>query len=210
MRDDNLVTVVDLDSNAMTAQIPVGIEPEGMGVSPDGKWLVNTSETTNMAHFINLENYEVEHNVLVDTRPRVAQFSPDGKEVWVSAEIGGTISVIDVDAKEITQKITFEVSGLQPEEIQPVGLKFDEAGERVFVALGPSSRVAVIDAKSYEVIKYLLVGQRVWNLEFSPDGQYVFTTNGISNDVSVIDTEKLRVIKSIKVGRLPWGIVVQP
>ena len=208
--DDNLVTVVDVEKNEMTVQIPVGIEPEGMGISPDGQWLVNTSETTNMAHFINLESLEVEHNVLVDTRPRVAQFSPDGNQVWVSAEIGGTISVIDVEKKDITTKITFEVPGLQPEEIQPVGLIFNSAGDRVYVALGPASRIAVIDAKTYEVIKYLLVGQRVWNLDFSPDEKFVFTTNGISNDVSVIDTEKLRVIKSIKVGRLPWGVVVRP
>ena len=34
-------------------------------------------------------------NVLVDTRPREAKFTPDGKEVWVSSEVGGTVSVID-------------------------------------------------------------------------------------------------------------------
>ena len=34
-------------------------------------------------------------NVLVDARPRVAQFTKDGNFVWVSSEIGGTISIID-------------------------------------------------------------------------------------------------------------------
>jgi hypothetical protein len=33
--------------------------------------------------------------VLVDARPRFAEFKPDGSEVWVSSEIGGTESVID-------------------------------------------------------------------------------------------------------------------
>jgi len=33
------------------AEVPVGVEPEGMAVSPDGRFVVNTSETTNMAHF---------------------------------------------------------------------------------------------------------------------------------------------------------------
>ena len=37
---------------SVLAEIPVGVEPEGMGISPDGKTMVNTSETTNMAHFI--------------------------------------------------------------------------------------------------------------------------------------------------------------
>ena len=78
------------------------------------------------------------------------------------------------------------------------------------MALGPAARIAVIDAKTFEVIEYLLVGQRTWNLAESPDGDRIYTTNGVSNDVSVIDVKKLKVIKSIRVGRLPWGILVRP
>ena len=60
------------------AEIPVGVEPEGMGISPDGKLLVNTSETTNMAHFIDTATNKIIDNVLVDSRPRVAEFTADG------------------------------------------------------------------------------------------------------------------------------------
>ena len=93
--DDNLVTVIDLESKKVLAEVPVGVEPEGMGISPDGKTMVNTSETTNMAHFIDTSSHEITDNVLVDSRPRFAEFKPDDSEVWVSAEIGGTVSVID-------------------------------------------------------------------------------------------------------------------
>jgi YVTN family beta-propeller protein len=78
-----------------------------------------------------------------------------------------------------------------------------------FVALGPANRVAVIDTQTFEVKKYLLVGQRVWQLAFSPDEKLLFTTNGVSNDVSVIDVSKLKAFKSIAVGRFPWGIVTK-
>jgi len=209
--DDNMVTVVDVEKRSKLEEIPVGIEPEGIGLSPDSKWLVNTSETTNMAHFINTETFEIEANVLVDTRPRVAQFTADGSEVWVSSEIGGTVSIIDTATHTIKHKIEFEIQGLRPESIQPVGVKIATDGsDKVYIALGPSARVAVVNAKTYEVEKYLLVGPRVWNLEFSPDQKRLFTTNGVSGDVSVIDLEKQRVIKSVKVGRLPWGVVVRP
>ena len=63
-------------------------------------------------------------------------------------------------------------------------------GKLAFVALGPANRVAVIDAATFKVEKYLLVGQRVWQLAFTPDEKLLFTTNGASNDVSVIDVEK--------------------
>ena len=208
--DDNMVTVIDTVERTKVTEIQVGVEPEGMGVSSDGKWLVNTSETTNMAHFINLKTLEVEDNVLVDQRPRVAQFTADNKQVWVSAEIGGTVSVIDVASRKIVKKITFDIPGLSPEAIQPVGIKLTKDGKRAYVALGPAARVAIINIDNYEVEKYQLVGQRVWNLEFSPDEKFLFTTNGVSNDVTVIDLEREKAIKSIQVGRLPWGVVVRP
>ena len=209
--DDNMVTVVDTKNRSKVVEIPVGIEPEGIGLSPDGKWLVSTSETTNMAHFIDTDSLEIVDNVLVDSRPRVAQFTPDGNRVWVSSEIGGTVSIIDTGTREIIHKIGFEVSGLRPESIQPVGIKIAADGsDKAYIALGPSARVAFVDTVSFEVEKYLLVGPRVWNLEFSPDHKRLFTTNGVGGDVSVIDLQKLKVLKSIKVGRLPWGVVVKP
>ena len=68
----------------------------------------------------------------------------------------------------------------------------------------------MIDASDYKVRKYLLVGQRVWQMAFTPDQKFLLTTNGLSNDVSVIDVAGLDVVKSIPVGRLPWGVVVSP
>ena len=81
--DDNMVTVVDVDERQVLSEIPVGVEPEGMGVSHDGKWLVNTSETTNMAHFIDTDTHEIIDNVLVDQRPRFAELTSDDAEIWV-------------------------------------------------------------------------------------------------------------------------------
>src|SRR5690606_24078214 len=206
--DDNLVTVVDIEKGTVLAEIPVGVEPEGMGISPDGKLLVNTSETTNMAHFIDTETFEVIDNVLVDSRPRFAEFTSDGSQVWVSAEIGGTVTVIEPSSRKILAKITFAIPGINQDAIQPVGVRVTKDAKKAFVALGPANRVAVVNAETFEVEKYLLVGQRVWQLAFSPDERLLFTTNGASNDVSVIDTEKLRVLRSIKVGRYPWGVAV--
>ena len=42
--DDSMVTVMDTKTGDVTAEIPVGVEPEGMGVSPDSKYTVATSE----------------------------------------------------------------------------------------------------------------------------------------------------------------------
>ena len=132
--------------------------------------------------------------------------------LFVTSEIGGTVSVIDMtgDAPELVHKIEFEVPGVLPEWLQPVGAKVTSDDKLLFVALGPANRVAVIDAESYEVVKYILVGQRVWQLAFTPDEEYLLTTNGNSNDITVIDVAAQEAIKSIQVGQQPWGVVVAP
>jgi PQQ-dependent catabolism-associated beta-propeller protein len=167
---------------------------------------VNTSETTNMAHFIDTATRQIVGNVLVDARPRFAQFKPDGSEVWVSSEIGGTIAVIEPAKFELKHKIGFEIAGMRKEAIQPVGIGITKDGKTGFIALGPANRVAVVDATTHAVTKYLLVGQRVWHMAFTPDEKYLLVTNGVSNDVSVIDVSAQKVIKTIQVGELPWGI----
>lgn len=209
--DDNLVTVVDTETHEVLAEVPVGVEPEGMAISPNSAFVVNTSETTNMAHFIDTETNIIKFNMLVDQRPRYAEYTSDGTRLFVTAEIGGTVSVFDIaedGAPTEVGKIRFEVPGVQPEWLQPVGAKVTSDGQWLFVALGPSNRVAVVDAKTLEVKKYILVGERVWQLAFTPGEKYLLTTNGNTNDITVIDVEEQEAIRSIQVGEQPWGVIV--
>jgi len=206
--NDNTVTAIDLEKRVRIGDIQVGVEPEGMAISPDGKILICTSETTNMAHFIDTATRQITANVLIDSRPRFAEFKRDYSELWVSSEIGGTVSIIDPAKHVVTGKINFSIPGLRSEAIHPVGIGMTKDGKTAFVALGPANRVAVVDGATHAVIKYLLVGQRVWHMAFTPDEKYLVVTNGISNDVSVIDVAAQKVIKTIQVGELPWGITM--
>ena len=137
-------------------------------------------------------------------------FVKDGSELWVSSEIGGTITVFDVATQSEKAKIEFNVKGVHPDRVQPVGFELSNGDGTAFVALGPSNHVAAVNAETYEVEDYILVGRRVWHMAFNEDQSQLLTTNGVSGDVSVIDVASLKVTKSIKVGRYPWGVVVAP
>ncbi|MDX1801206.1 MAG: YVTN family beta-propeller repeat protein [Marinobacter sp.] len=208
--NDAVVTVVDVDSKVVTGQVDVGVEPEGMAVSPDGRWAVATSETSSMLHWIDTATYKITKNFVVDQRPRHVEFSKDGKTLWASSEIGGTVTIVDTDALKEIKKLSFHIRGVNPDKIQPVGIALTSDGRYAFVALGPANHVAVVDARTYEILDYLLVGKRVWHMAFNHDESLLLTTNGVSGDVSVIDVNDLNVTKSIKVGRYPWGVVVVP
>ena len=130
--------------------------------------------------------------------------------MWVSSEIGGTITVFDSATQVEQAKITFDVQGVHPDRVQPVGFEFTAGDTHAFVALGPSNHVAVVNAETYEVEDYILVGRRVWHMAFNADRSLLFTTNGVSGDVTVIDVASRKATKSIKVGRFPWGAAFRP
>ncbi len=145
---------------------------------------------------------------MIGTRPRFAEFTADGEQLWVTSELAGTTTVIDAKSREIIKVIKFEMPGIQPIYVQPVGVRVTRDRSKAFVALGPANHVAVVDAQTFEIEDYLLVGKRVWQLAFTPDEKLLFATNGNSNDVSVIDVPSLKVIKSVPTGTAPWGVTV--
>lgn len=204
--DDATTTIVDVDTREVIARISVGIEPEGMAVSPNGKVAVTTSESANIVHWIDTETQEIFANSLVDNRPRHAAFKADGTELWVSSEIGGTITILDTGSQTEKAKIEFEIPGVEPEFLMPVGFGFAKGDTHAFVALSRANHVAVVNAETYLVEDYILVGRRVWHLAFNGDRSLLFTTNGVSGDVTVVDAAARKSLKSIKVGRYPWGV----
>jgi PQQ-dependent catabolism-associated beta-propeller protein len=207
--DDGMVTVLTAEGEHVS-EIQIGVEPEGMSVAPDNSVVVATSESTSMAHFIDTKTLKVVANVLVDTRPRVSKFTADGREVWVTAEVGGTVAIIDAATRKTKKKIAFQIPGVRPELIQPMGVVFTKDGKRAAVALGRANRLAIIDTATYEILDYVLVGQRPWHIALSADGSKIYTANGLSNDTTVVDTASWKPEKSVPVGRLPWGIVIKP
>jgi PQQ-dependent catabolism-associated beta-propeller protein len=207
---DNLISVLDLEAKKVTEEVAVGVEPEGVAVNPNGTLVAATSETTSMVHIVDASTLSLIDNILVDTRPRSIQFSPDSKRLWVSSELRGTVTVLETENWSETAKLRFNVPGVPRELVQAVGIALTRDGKRAYVALGPSNRVAEVDAETFSVLRYYLVGQRVWHIALSSDEKRLYTANGNSGDVTVIDLVGRQAIKSIPVGRGPWGVVVAP
>ena len=134
--------------------------------------------------------------------------TPDGKELWVSAELAGIVDIIDVDTLEIIDDITFLPTGFRKEQVTPVDLLITRDGTRAYVALGQANHVAVVDVAKRKVLDYILVGKRTWGLALTNDEKKLYVANGLSDDISIIDTDRLVVITSIPVGMVPYGILI--
>ena len=121
--------------------------------------------------------------------------------------------MIDAATHKIVQTITSHVPGVLDTDRSSRSASTSRAdGETAFVALGPANRVAVVDAKTYEVKKYLLVGPAgLARRVLAATKSSLYTANGISNDMSVIDVADLQGRRSrCRWASLPWGVVVGP
>ena len=158
-----------------------------------------------MVHVISVPEHETIANVLVGVRPREATFTGDGRYAFVTAEISGDVSRLDMRSLTIDRTASFKGELAQA---KPKGILLSRDEKTLYVATGRAAKIAVLDAETLSMRSSIKVGARVWGLALSTDGTRLYTTNGGDDTVSVIDTERNEVIATISVGKAPWGAVV--
>ncbi|MCX8517442.1 MAG: beta-propeller fold lactonase family protein, partial [Rhodoferax sp.] len=176
--------------------------------SPDGKSVYATSEVASSVYRIDVEKRKVVAQVKVGLRPRRFVLSPDASELWVSNELGASVSIIDTSSMKPKQTLPFAVTGMRTSDITPVGMVMSADGKTVWVALGRANHVAEVDAATRTVKGLALVGKRAWGLALSKDGSRLYVANGMSDDMTIIDTASRKPLKTVPVGREPHSIVV--
>ena len=98
-------------------------------------------------------------------------------------------------------------TGERLEYASPVEVLFSPDGARLYVLCQQSGEVRVLDAKSYEPIKSIDVGQAPRGFSLSPKGDRLFVANSWDDTVSVIDTKTLVVVATWNVRAEPSGVV---
>lgn len=205
--DEGLATALDPVSGKILAEIKVGLEPEGVGVSPDGKQVLVTSESSNMVHVISVAERKIVANVLVGARPREVAFSPDGKYFWVTSEVAGHVSKVDRSTNKIVTVNRTLRREINP-RVKPKGILLDTDRNRLYVSLGRGNAIAVLDPDTLAVQGTVGTGVRTWGIALSRDGKRLYAANGPDGTVSVVDTEALEEIGTIPTGEMPWGVVL--
>lgn len=125
--------------------------------------------------------------------------SPDGKELWVANAQDGTVSIINIAAKKVTQTLNANVAGANR-------LKFTPDGKLVFISSLRSPDVTVLDAVSRKEVKRIPVGHGAAGILMQPDGARVFVSCSPDDYVTVIDLKSLRVTGHIDAGHEPDGL----
>ena len=206
--EDSTMEIIDVATKTVVGRVATGAEPEGVINSVDGKYVFVTSEVADMVHVVDRAKAAVIKNLIVGTRPRRFVVTPDGADLWVSDELSSEVHVIDIASLSIKTVLSFVPPGFRPEDVTPVGMAITKDGAKVLITLGRANHMAIVDAKTYEVLQYVLVGSRAWDVDLTSDEKTAFVANGLSDDITVVDMVSMTPVQSLPVGRTPHSIRV--
>jgi DNA-binding beta-propeller fold protein YncE len=125
--------------------------------------------------------------------------SPDGKEIWVANSQDGTISIITVASKNLTDTIAANVPGANR-------LKFTPDGARVLVSSLRTGDLTLFDSTTRKEIKRLKLGHGNAGILVQPDGERAFVACSPDNYVVVINLKSFEDVGHIDVGQNPDGL----
>src|SRR5579864_2753361 len=125
--------------------------------------------------------------------------SPDGKEIWVANSQEGTISIIDIAAKKVSDTLNANVQSANR-------LKFTPDGAHVLISGLRLENVVVFGARTRKELKKINIGHGAAGIQMQPDGSRAFVASTPDNYVSVIDLKTLEVTGKIDVGPEPDGL----
>ncbi len=125
--------------------------------------------------------------------------SPDGKEVWVANAQDGTISIIDPNAKTVTQTLDANVQSANR-------LKFTLDGKLVLVSTLGGPNLTVIDAATRKTVKVVPMGDGAAGILMEPGGARAFVACSPDDYVAVVDLKTLTVVGKIEAGPDPDGM----
>jgi YVTN family beta-propeller protein len=93
---------------------------------------------------------------------------------------------------------------------RPMGTAMAPDGKHVYVSIGRSRTVLIVDTRTNRIVESSEAGPRPSGIGLSPDATTLYTANGPSNDMSVIDVASQRVTSRIPFGKSPWGYRHRP
>jgi YVTN family beta-propeller protein/VCBS repeat-containing protein len=198
----SLVSMKTAPSYVVTAEIPLGVVPTGLAVSPRGDRAYVTSFVDEAAVTVIRTADNAVSRIPLTFRPESVVVGPDGRYLYVAEPAGHRVAVID------TVEYTTAFIGVGN---HPFHMAF--LGADLYVANNQDGTVSVIDTADNTVARTIEVGGNPYAVAAAL-GQAFVTDYGFyggqsTHSVSVIGARG-DAISALPVGYYPTGIAVSP
>ena len=125
--------------------------------------------------------------------------TPDWREAWIANAQDGTISIIDLGSKRVSQTLESNTQGANRLKITP-------DGKLAFVSTLSGPDLAVFDVARRNEVTRIKVGNGAAGIQIQPDGSRVYVACTPDNYVAVLDVNSLKVIGRIDGVKQPDGL----
>jgi DNA-binding beta-propeller fold protein YncE len=125
--------------------------------------------------------------------------SADKKELWVANAGDGTVSIVNLSTKKVTETLSANVKGANR-------LKFTPDGKQVFISTLAGSDLVILDAATHHDVKRLDIGHGAAGIQMKPDGSRAYVSCTPDNYVTIVDLNSLQIVGHIQAGQGPDGL----
>lgn len=185
----NTVTVFDMNTNKIIAQIAAGQNPDAIIYEPFSKKIITCNGRGKNLSIIDPVLNKTIDSVDVGGKPETPVSDGEGK-LFVNVEDKNEIVVIDTK----TFKVLHHWS-IAPGD-GPTGLAMDKSTKRLFA--GCEKLLMVIDATNGKVVDKITIGDGCDGVAFDAATKNIYTANGADGTLSVIHEENAATFKFLQ------------
>jgi YVTN family beta-propeller protein len=188
----NSVTVFDMNSNKVLAEIATGQNPDAILYEPFSKRIITCNGRSKSLTIIDPVNNKVVDSVPIGGKPETAVSDGAGR-LYVNNEDKNEIVVVDTKTFKVLHHWSIE-----PGE-GPTGLAYDKETNRLFA--GCEKLLMVIDAGSGKIVDKITIGDGCDGVAFDPATKNIYTSNGQDGTLTVIHEEtasKFTVVENVQ------------
>jgi YVTN family beta-propeller protein len=200
----NNVTVFDLNSNKMIAQIATGENPDAILYDPFSKKIITCNGRSKDLSVIDPAENKVIATIPVGGKPETAVSNETGK-LFVNIEDKNEIAEIDMNSFTVLHHWS-----ITPGE-EPTGLAFDKKSNRLFAGCG-NKWLIVVNAATGKIDGQVPIGDGCDGVGFDATTKNIFTSNG-EGTLSVIHEKsagKFELLATVPTKRGARTIAVDP
>ncbi len=193
----NTVSVVDLNLSKVVAEIPVGLGPTGMAVTPDVEYVYVANLWSGDISVISTASNSVLTTIAIPGyqgkgAPFGIAMTPDGSQVFVTDLSDGTIRVISTQTNTITATIT----GAYDWALRYIAVSPD--GQYAYAVGTGEGKITVIRVFDFAIVGRITNLPSVRHLAVTPDGSRLYATSEKFSRLYVIDAATYGLITTIQ------------
>ena len=206
--------IVDARSGKIVGQIPIGNDPNQMTLTKDARFAYAPMRGEAKIAVVQLDPLRLVKKLSAPAGPHDAYTSADGSRIYVGAQFGNAIVVIDPATQSVLHTIP-TADGVRP-------LEPSADGRTIYVALSNLLGFVVVDPATRKVVRRVELGtlpqgvpkpyRDTWThaLQLSPNGRELWLADDINDLLRVVRLSDMKEVAQIRTGHFPHWFALRP